>query len=249
MDSKIMVKLGVIQTKSYDSNQKGISKVSEILKKLGRKETEIVCLPEQWLKNNEIKDFDLEFLEFKRIARDFAMTIIPGAFYEIKKDTSIISPIIGPEGEFIGRQEKIHPFDYERKNVKPGKEAKIFNTSCKFGIIICYDMVFPNVANILTKKGAQVLFSPSRIVRRGIVPWQMYVQIRALENRIPIIAANVENKKYGGNSIIVDLSENNKIMTTNMIKLKGESQKSKEFELEKYESSRKIRFSDSNKFQ
>lgn len=249
MNSKIMVKLGVIQTKSYDSNQKGISKVSEILKKLGRKETEIVCLPEQWLKNNEIKDFDLEFLEFKRIAKDFAMTIIPGAFYEIKKDTSIISPIIGPEGEFIGRQEKIHPFDYERENVKPGKEAKIFNTSCKFGIIICYDMVFPNVANTLTKKGAQVLFSPSRIVRRGIVPWEMYVQVRALENRIPIIAANVENEKYGGNSIIVDLSENNKIMTTNMIKLKGESQKSKEFELEKYESSRKVRFSDSNKFQ
>ncbi|WP_255465214.1 hypothetical protein [Nitrosopumilus sp. b3] len=42
-----MVKLGLIQTKSYDSNEKGISKISEILKKLGRKEIEIVCLPEQ----------------------------------------------------------------------------------------------------------------------------------------------------------------------------------------------------------
>lgn len=249
MNSNFMVKLGLIQTKSYDSNEKGISKISEILKKLGRKEIEIVCLPEQWLKNNEIKDFDLEFLEFKRIARDFSMTIIPGAFYEIKKNTSIISPIIGPEGEFIGRQEKIHPFDYERDYVKPGKEAKIFNTSCKFGVIICYDMVFPNVANLLTKKGAQVLFSPSRIVRRGIIPWQMYVQVRALENRIPILAANVENKKYGGSSVIVDLSENNKVITTKMIKLKGESQKFKEFSLDKYESSRKIRFSDSKTFQ
>ena len=36
-----MVKLGLIQTKSYDSNEKGISKISEILKKLGRKEIEI----------------------------------------------------------------------------------------------------------------------------------------------------------------------------------------------------------------
>ena len=36
------------------------------------------------------------------------MTIIPGAFYEITKTkTSIVSPIIGSEGEFIGRQEKI----------------------------------------------------------------------------------------------------------------------------------------------
>lgn len=244
-----MVKLGLIQTKSYDSNQKGISKVSEILKKLGRKDTEIVCLPEQWLKNNVIEDFDLEFLEFKKIARDFTMTIIPGAFYEITKNTSIIAPVIGPEGEFIGRQEKIHPFGYERNNVKPGKEAKIFNTACKFGIIICYDMVFPNVANVLAKKGAQVLLSPSRIVRRGIVPWQMYVQVRALENRIPILAANVENQRFGGSSVIVDLSENNKIVTTKMIKLNGESERSKEFTLDKYEPSRKIRFSDSNTFQ
>ena len=45
-----MVKLGIIQTISYQSNLKGIERVAEILKKLGRKETDIVCLPEQWLK-------------------------------------------------------------------------------------------------------------------------------------------------------------------------------------------------------
>ena len=91
-----MTKLGLIQTISYSTNQNGISKVSEILKKLGRKETDIVCLPEQWLKNNKISNFDLEFSDFKKIAKEFAMTIIPGAFYEIKKKTSIIAPVIGP---------------------------------------------------------------------------------------------------------------------------------------------------------
>ena len=187
-----MVKLGLIQTASQSTNQKGILHAVKILKKLRRNNTDIVCLPEQWLKNNEINNFDLEFLEFKKIAKEFSMTIIPGAFYNItKKKTIIVSPVIGPKGEFIGSQEKIHPFDYERDNVKPGNEAKIFNISCKFGVIICYDMVFPKVANTLVKKGAQVLFSPSRIVRSGIEPWQMYVQVRALENRIPILAANV----------------------------------------------------------
>jgi predicted amidohydrolase len=245
-----MVKLGLIQTTLQSTNQKRIFNVSKILKKLGKKDTEIVCLPEQWLKNNEIKDFDLEFSDFKKIAKEFSMTIIPGAFYEItKKHTSIIAPIIGPKGEFIGRQEKIHPFDYEKNNVKPGNEAKIFNTACKFGVVICYDMVFPKVANTLVKKGAQVLFSPSRIVRRGIEPWQMYVQVRALENRIPILAANVENHRFGGNSLIIDLTENNKVVTTKVMKLNGEYGTSKEFDLGKYEKSRKMRFADSNKFQ
>lgn len=245
-----MVKLGLIQTASQSTNEKGIAQVGKILRKLGGKNTEIVCLPEQWLKNNMIEDFESEFSGFKKIAKEFSMTIIPGAFYEISKNkTQIVAPIIGPNGEFIGRQEKIHPFDYERDNVVPGKEAKIFNTACKFGVVICYDMVFPKVANTLVKKGAQVLFSPSRIVKRGIAPWQMYVQVRALENRIPILAANVENKKYWGNSIIIDLGENNKVVTTKIMKINGESGKSKEFDLKRYEKSRKVRFSDSNKFQ
>jgi len=243
-----MTKLGLIQTISYSTNQNGISKISEMLKKLGKKETDIVCLPEQWLKNNEISNFDSEFLDFKKIAKEFSMTIIPGAFYKITKKTSIVAPIIGPEGEFIGKQEKIHPFGYEKNNVKPGNEVKIFNTACKFGVIICYDMVFPKVANALVKKGAQILLSPSRIVRRGIDPWQMYVQVRALENRIPILAANVKNQRFGGSSIIVDLVENNKIVTTKITKLSKEGEITKEFKLEKYEKSRKSRFSDSNKF-
>ena len=65
-----MVKLGLIQTTSQSTNQKGISHIVKILKKLGRSNTDIVCLPEQWLKNNEISNFDLEFLEFKKIAKE-----------------------------------------------------------------------------------------------------------------------------------------------------------------------------------
>lgn len=247
--TKFMTKLGVIQTVPYDSNHQGVLRVSKILKKLAKQNVEIVCLPEQWLKNNEIVDFDIEFSDFKKIAKEYSMTIIPGAFYNrVKNNTTITSPIIGPEGDFIGRQEKIHPFDYEKDKIKPGKEAKVFSTACKFGVIICYDMVFPKVANILAKKGAQVLFSPSRIVKRGIEPWQMYVQVRALENRIPIIAANVENHRFGGNSIIVDLLENNKVIIPKITKLNGECGTFKKFTLGKYEKSRRTRFADLNQF-
>ena len=244
-----MVKVGVIQTRSYKNNQEGINSVSKLLRTSGKKGAKIVCLPEQWLKDNKILDYDEEFAEFKEIAKEFSMTIIPGAFYERTKKGFVISaPIIGPKGRIIGKQEKIHPFDYERGLVKPGNNAKIFNTSCKFGVIICYDMVFPNVANALVKKGAHVLISPSRIVKRGIVPWSMYVQVRSLENRIPILAANVSNSKYGGSSIIVDLIENNKVVIPKITRMKGEGITIKEFNLSKYTKIRKERFSDSKKF-
>ena len=109
-------------------------------------------------------------------------------------------------------------------------------------------MVFPNVANMLVKKGAEVLISPSRIVKRGINPWQMYVQVRALENRIPILAANVDNHRFGGNSIIVDLVEKNKVVIPRITQLRGESATAKEFNLSKYNQIRKARFADSRKF-
>lgn len=245
-----MVKLGIIQTISYSSNQQALKNISRIIKSLGRSETDIVTLPEQWLQNNRISDFDEEFDIFKTIARDYSMTIVPGAFYERRKYRFVISsPVIGPSGEIIGIQEKIHPFDYEQKLIIPGRETKVFKTKCKFGIIICYDMVFSDVAKSLVKKGAEILLSPSRIVRRGIYPWQLYVQVRALENRIPILASNVENYRFGGKSMIVDLIENEGIVIPNIVTmLKGEKSKTKEFDLSKYKKSRNIRFSDSRKF-
>jgi omega-amidase len=245
-----MTKIGLIQTKSYENNKEAIENISKLLQKLGKVETEIVCLPEQWLPNNQIRNYDHEFLEFKKIAKDYSMTIIPGAFYEKnEKKVSITSPIIGPEGEIIGKQEKIHPYDYEKKTVDAGTEAKIFNTSCKFGIMICYDTVFPGVAETLTRKGAEILFSPSRIVKEGIEPWKMYVQVRSLENRIPIIAPNVENTKFGGNSMIIELVKEEKIVKTKITKLEGEFEMSADIILSNYKKIRRQRSEDRNKFQ
>lgn len=245
-----MVKLGVIQTVSYRSNNSAIREVSKLVEALGKKETDIISLPEQWLYRNDIADFEYEFKPLLSLAKEYEMTIIPGAFYHKNKGRyTITSPVIGSRGEIIGEQEKIHPFSYEKKVIKHGTQAKLFKTKCKFGIIICYDMVFPRVANLLAKKGAQVLFSPSRIVRPGIIPWHLYIQARALENRIPILAANVENKRFGGKSVIVDLIDKNKIVLPKILaRLEGEDARSKVFVLNKYKKNRDQRFSDEQKF-
>lgn len=245
-----MVKLGVVQTKNYHSNKEGVIQISKKLVALAKKEVDIICLPEQWLKENTISDFSSEFSVFCNIAKEYSITIIPGAFYEkTKKGFVITSPVIGPEGTIIGKQNKIHPFGYERDSVIPGKETRIFKTSCRFGIAICYDMIFPQVSNTFVKKGAQVLFSPSRIVRRGVVPWRIYLQTRSLENRVPVLAANVENSKYGGKSSIIDLCEKDGVMIPKLLtSKKGENLLSMKFDLLRYEKSRKERFGDLRKF-
>jgi len=73
--------------------------------------------------------------------------------------------------------------------------------------------------------------------------------VRALENRVPILAANVQNYRFGGKSVIIDLSEDNGVIIPKIVtELKGEKFTVRDFNLKKYKKSRKIRFSDSRKF-
>lgn len=83
-----MTRFGVIQTSSYITNNLGIDKISKLLADLGRVETDIVCLPEQWLADNTICNFTV-FDRFCSIAKEFSMGIIPGAFYH-ESDTDVI---------------------------------------------------------------------------------------------------------------------------------------------------------------
>ncbi len=62
----------------------------------------------------------------------------------------------------------------------------------------------------------------------------MYVQVRALENRVPILAINVQNQRFGGKSVIVDLIEKEGVMIPKMVaKLSGQKAVSKNFNLKK----------------
>ena len=115
--------------------------------------------------------------------------------------------------------------------------------------MICYDTVFPGVADTLTKKGAEIIFSPSRIVKEGIEPWKMYVQVRSLENRIPVIAPNVENTRFGGNSLIVELTKEEKIVKTRISELNGECEESANITFSNYHAIRKQRVEDKNNFE
>jgi omega-amidase len=132
------------------------------------------------------------------------MIIISGAFLERNNyNLCITSPVISRDGMILGRQFKIHPFGTQRNAVKSGTMEMFDGGRFKYGIGICYDVVFPEVSRSLLRKGAEILFFPSKINKKGIEPWHMYVQVRALENRIPVAAPNVWNDMYVGKSILV----------------------------------------------
>ena len=199
-----MVRVALVQLRSQESHAESIEYAVNLLRKAGALEPDIVCLPELWYPK-EVKSFEQEFKSIIDIAKEQNMIIIPGAFLERKNyNLYITSPVISRDGMILGRQVKIHPFGTQRNVVKSGTTLEMFNGgSFRFGIGICYDVVFPEVSRALMRKGAEILFFPSKINKKGIEPWHMYVQVRALENRIAVAAPNVCDDLYGGKSLLV----------------------------------------------
>lgn len=212
-----MLRIALVQIHLQNNKTKAIEHTIKLLNKIGSSDSDIVCLPELWY-SKIVTNFETEFDKIIDAAKEYNMTIIPGAFLERSNnnngnDLHISSPVIADKGIIADRQLKIHPFGPQRKVVKAGTKLRVFNCrNFKFGIGICYDIVFPEIARALVRKGADILFFPSKIRYEGIKPWHMYVQVRALENRIPIVAPNVcgINNRYKGKSIFVDFDYDNK---------------------------------------
>ncbi|MGB8100265.1 MAG: carbon-nitrogen hydrolase family protein, partial [Nitrososphaeraceae archaeon] len=187
-----MIKVLLIQSKLYQSKAKALEYFQRIVNSQRIDNSDIICFPELWYPN-VVNDFEKEFAAILDVAKQKTVFIIPGAFLEMIDDEIYVScPIISKKGKLIGRQLKIHPFGLQRKDVKPGIKAEVFNLGkFKLGVVICYDAVFPEVSRVLATKGADVLFFPSKIKTEGVGPWHIYLQARALENRIPVVAPNV----------------------------------------------------------
>ena len=76
----------------------------------------------------------------------------------------------------------------------------------QYGMMICYDLRFPEMARMLTLSGANVLLAPSGWVQGELKVdhWQTMIRARALENGCYVIAPDQVGNIYIGRSMIVD---------------------------------------------
>jgi len=182
----------------------------DLARKAAEKGADIICLPEHWLPEKTIPTPLSPLRSLESLAVEYGVAIVGGAFYEkVNGKTRLSSPVIANDGRLLGRQFKVHLFRSERKYAKPGSEYNIFQLNgYKIGVLVCYDVDFPEPSRIYALKGAELILCPSRIVKPGVEPWHQYVTVRCLENRIPIVAPNVFSPPwFTGHSMISSLQE------------------------------------------
>ena len=176
-------------------------------------ESDLVLLPElltvQLLSQTEAKspqegmrklaDYRDKFVELiKGLALRYGLTIIGGS-HPTREGSRLlnISYVCLPSG-LVVPQPKLHITPNERKwwGINGGSTLQAIDTpTCKIGVLICYDIEFPETARYLADQGAEIIFVPfCTDNRQGYLRVRYCAQARAIENQIYVaLAGNVGN--------------------------------------------------------
>ncbi|HHR6130143.1 TPA: nitrilase-related carbon-nitrogen hydrolase [Providencia alcalifaciens] len=201
------VKVALAQFDSELGNKTGnLQRMAQLCEQAASQGAKLICFPELattgyrgdllstqlW----DLSDFDGSetYRMFSQLASRLDITIVAG-FAERSSRLGEVYNSVGvwnPGCENIsGVFRKVHAFGIEKQWFKSGDTFPVFDTPIgKIGVMICYDMGFPEVARILTLQGAELLIAPSAWCIQDRDMWDINTACRALENGTHLLAVN-----------------------------------------------------------
>jgi len=197
MKEKIKVALAQISCKQGNKAE-NIKKIESQVTKAKQQGAELVIFPELSLTGYTMRDQIYELAEtipghsttiLERLAQKTGAYIVFGMPELSEKTQATVynaAVLVGPDG-FIGKYRKMylptHSVFEEKRYFRPGYQTAVFETELgKIGLIICYDIFFPEVSRLTRLKGAQLIvcISASPATRRTF--FETLTAARAIEN-------------------------------------------------------------------
>jgi predicted amidohydrolase len=184
--------------------QDNLNKFAAFVDEAGKKGADIVCLPEgitlagtgkKYLEVSEpVPGPSTEFLG--KVAKKNNLYIVAGIYEiegEIVYNTSVL---LGRDGSLVGKYRKVClPREEIQGGITPGKEFPVFDTDFgRIGMMICWDVFFPEPARALALKGAEIIFMPIWGGNLNLA------KARAIENQIYLVSST-----YGMKTGVFDL--------------------------------------------
>ena len=220
------MKVGVVQLKASTNKENNLKKILDYISQSAKNKAELVAFPEfmMFYTNSAQTPYQLANLA-ETINGNFVKSIakaakenkiqVVGSFYEKspKKDRVYdTSFIIGKSGKIISTYRKIHLYDAlgfreSNKMMAGSKISKPVKTSIgKIGMMICYDLRFPEMSRSLAAAGSEILVAPSAWVKGEMKEehWLTINKTRAIENGCYVISPDQVGNIYCGRSVVVD---------------------------------------------
>ena len=136
--------------------------------------------------------------EMQQMAVSYNVNIISGSMPEYREHQLYnVSYLLRRDGTF-DEQYKLHitPDESNYWGLKGGNKIQVFETDIgKVGILICYDVEFPELARVLAEQGMEILFVPfSTDTKNAYLRVRHCAHARAIENECyVVISGNVGN--------------------------------------------------------
>ncbi|MBB6674072.1 carbon-nitrogen family hydrolase [Cohnella nanjingensis] len=184
---------------------------------------DVVVLPEMWNTGyalTEIRtladpDGERTRAAISAIAREYGVNVIAGSIAERRTDRggAVTNTVYGfdREGREIAEYAKIHLFQLmdEHLHLEAGDKPGHFALGdIPAGVMICYDIRFPELARKLALDGAKVLFVPAEWPHPRLHHWRTLLQARAIENQMYVVACNRSGVSgathFFGHSMVID---------------------------------------------
>lgn len=108
------------------------------------------------------------------------------------------------QGHLLHRYDKIHLFrpTLDHRYFVPGTTIHPFVMNAgemrlRAGVVICYDLRFPELTRSLAQQGIRILFVPARWPAVRDESWQTLLNARAIENQIFVVGCNALGPEGG----------------------------------------------------
>ncbi len=225
-------RLACLQTSATDDMAANLDVATSLLHEAVGQRADFIALPEVFslIQPDRSKLLADAFAEenhpalalCRAFARDAGVWILAGSL-SVRADERRVanrSLLLNPEGDIVGRYDKIHMFDvdlgegetYRESNTyRPGVDARIASMPWgSLGMTICYDLRFPQLYRSLAQAGADFLAVPSAVTRpTGRAHWSVLLRARAIETGCFVFAPaqcgeHGGGRKTYGHSLIVD---------------------------------------------
>jgi formamidase len=140
------------------------------------------------------------------LAKKLKCWIVPGSFLERDgSDVFNTAIVFNPQGEIVAKYRKMFPW-MPQEDTSFGTEFVTFDIPNigRVGIVICYDVWFPELFRTLSWMGAEVILQPSLTYTSDRPAELVLAQAQAIMNQCYVLNVNVVSMQGGGESIWVD---------------------------------------------
>ncbi|ENW86059.1 MULTISPECIES: carbon-nitrogen hydrolase family protein [Acinetobacter] len=210
-----MTFVSVAQMNSQNDIEANFNTVEQLIQQSKAAGSELLVLPENFIcfaagkQRETAAQFESIQQRLEQLAHQHQIWLVAGTLpCPFRPDGSVIedgrvrtvSLCISPE-KTEARYDKIHLFDVqvgdavggyqESKFFEPGQDVVVAKTPFgNIGLMVCYDLRFPELALKLRAQGANLLTAPSAFTyTTGQMHWQLLLQARAMDSQCQVLGA------------------------------------------------------------